>query len=99
MGIRAVPRAAPAVEAKATCASCGRPLALLKAPTCLYCGARNPHAEPESGKQAIPPALLLALEPKLRPQMSSQAKWWRRMLIFSISSTIVSALVGTCVKH
>lgn len=62
-----VPASDPAVAKptpKVLCASCGRPIALLSAPTCVYCGA--PQASPVAAKteaSKIPAHMLVMLEP------------------------------------
>ena len=106
MGIRAIPSKAPLpsaaqplVEPKATCAACGRPIALLKATACVYCGTPNPDAvastEPRS---ELPAELLIALEPRT-DKIAGRMKWVRRGIAFAASSLIVSAFVGACMKR
>jgi hypothetical protein len=101
MSIRAVKLdPVPPSEAKAKCASCGRPMAMLKAKTCLYCGAANPDAPLQLlEKPALPPELMLGMQPRAKDPMEARVKWFKRTVLFSVVSSVVSAIIGACMKH
>jgi len=87
-----------APEAKATCAKCGRPVVLAKAPTCLYCGA--PLAvviAPVEKTGTIPPHVLLALEPRVQ-KVDNRRKWLYRIGASIIGSLITGLIMGPCAK-
>ena len=83
---------------KALCASCGRPIALLTAATCVYCGA--PQASPAPAKESaskIPAQLLVMLEP--RPHEQKRGKVWLfRAGGILIGVLMTAALIGPCMR-
>jgi hypothetical protein len=83
---------------KALCASCGRPIALLTAASCLYCGAAQ--ASPVLAKEnasKIPAQLLVMLEP--RPHEQKRGKVWLfRAGGILIGVLMTAALVGPCIR-
>jgi len=83
---------------KALCASCGRPVALLTAASCLYCGAAQ--ASPAPAKESaskIPAQLLVMLEP--RPHERQRGKVWLfRAGGILIGVLMTAALVGPCMR-
>ena len=87
-----------APEPKATCAQCGRPVVLAKAPTCLYCGARLATVTAVAEKPGtIPPHVLLALEPRVQ-KVDNRRKWLYRIGASLLGSLITSLLMGPCAK-
>jgi len=90
----AVPKPVP----KALCASCGRPVALLTAATCVYCGA--PQSTPVAGTaptSKIPAQLLVMLEP--RPHERKRGRVWMfRAGAALIGALSMAALVGPCMR-
>ena len=97
MAIHAIARP-PAPEPKATCPTCHRPVALQKNGKCIYCGAPLPGAaqvaEPQRG---LPPEILLSLQPR-RVEISSRTRWIRRAIAFGVSSSLLAAFMGACMK-
>jgi len=92
--------AAPASTApapRALCPSCGRPVALLRAGACLYCGAAmtptGPALEPAS---KIPPQMLVLLEPRARTPDVGR-RWLMRVgAILTGMSAVILLLTGPC---
>jgi hypothetical protein len=83
---------------KATCAKCGRPVVLAKAPTCLYCGAPLAVVVAVLDKPGtIPPHVLLALEPQVR-KVDERKKWLIRVGASLVGSLITSLIMGPCAK-
>ena len=81
---------------KALCEACGRPVAHLKSPTCLYCGAAVPAAlragMVEPARTGIPAEVLVMLEP--RPQEGAGRKLWLlRFVAISLASVVILVLV------
>jgi hypothetical protein len=83
---------------KALCASCGRPIALLTAATCVYCGA--PQASPTAPKaetSKIPAQLLVMLEP--RPHERKRGRVWMfRAGAVVIAILSAAILIGPCMR-
>jgi len=104
MGIRAVAQQAPepGPEPKAVCASCGRPMAVLKATTCVYCGATNPEGLPEaavgSTDKAMPPEMFLLMSAPREQGLSRRRIWTRRILALGTTILLMVAFVGACMK-
>ena len=93
--ISAVPAPAP----KATCANCGRPIVMAKAPTCLYCGAKlQVVQEPLEKPGTLPPHVLLALEPRVRKKLDDRKKWLIRIGASILGSLITGLIMGPCAK-
>lgn len=104
MGIRAVAHQAPepGPEPKALCAACGRPMAVLKATTCVYCGAANPEGLPEAAAgsiaRAMPPEMLLMTSAPREQGLSRRRLWTRRILALGTTILLMVAFVGSCMR-
>lgn len=71
---------------------------MLKLGKCLYCGADVPGSlRLVESKPAIAPELLIALEPRPR-KTQGRSRWIKQVLIFGVSSTLLSALLSQCMK-
>ena len=97
----APPPADPAVvkpTPKALCASCGRPIALLTAAICVYCGAAQASPAPaRENASKIPAQLLVMLEP--RPHERQRGKVWLfRAGGILIGVLMTAALIGPCMQ-
>ncbi len=108
MGIRGFgPRPRPAP--KATCAGCGRPVALLRSERCVYCGAATgdrvaPPVAAVAGGAAtpvpvskLPPELLIALEPRPSP-VTTRGMWLRRILALGGAGILTALVMGPCMR-
>jgi hypothetical protein len=83
---------------KALCASCGRPVALLTAATCVYCGApQSRHAAPKESASKIPAQMLVMLEPRPHERKRGQV-WMFRAGAALIGALSMAALVGPCMR-
>ena len=96
-----VPPADPAVAKpvpKALCPSCGRPVALLTAASCLYCGAAQASPAPaKEGASKIPAQMLVMLEPRAHDRKRGKV-WLFRAGGILIGIMLVTALIGPCVR-
>jgi hypothetical protein len=91
MGIRAL-AAPPRPEPKASCPSCGRPLAVIASGKCIYCGSAMPGVlAVVPPKSKIPAELLVQLEPRGEVR-STREKWLVRIVVFGISTGLVVAI-------
>jgi len=73
-------------------------VAVLRSGKCFYCGAEipgSPGAAEEKG--ALPPELLLALEPHAA-RVSRGSKWIRRTIAFGATAVLVAAIMGSCMR-
>lgn len=83
---------------KALCASCGRPIALLTAATCVYCGA--PQAAPAAPKESaskIPAQMLVMLEPRTHERKKGSV-WFFRIGAAAIGILFALILMGPCMR-
>lgn len=97
MGIRSVPeRIRPAP--KAACPRCRRPVAVIKAGRCSYCGAvLDLVLATRTPAPTLPPEALIALEPR-GSAASSRTAWIRRMVALGAAVTLVALFTGTCMR-
>lgn len=75
-------------------------MVVLRSGRCSYCGAET--AEPGAGTAtsavpAIPPEVLIALEPRAA-EGSGGAVWARRALSLGVLGILVALFAGTCMK-
>ena len=94
MGIRSVPEP-PRPTPKALCPACNRPLPMLRAGKCLYCGEVLVPEAVSSGP-ALPPEVLLALEGPRKE--TGKNRWTIRLLALGIVSVLLSAWAASCMK-
>jgi hypothetical protein len=97
MGIRAVPQQ-PSPEPKATCHSCHRPISVLKSGKCVYCGEPIPGAlRVVEARPSLPSEFFFSTQPRA-DKLSIRAKWMRRAVAMGVSSLLVAAIMGPCMK-
>ncbi|HKQ58382.1 MAG TPA: hypothetical protein VJY35_10995 [Candidatus Eisenbacteria bacterium] len=99
MGIRAVPTPARP-DPKATCPHCHRPLSVLKAGRCLYCGTEVhvPGAAARSIAEAVMTAqVAVALEPVAKGS-STGSRWLRRLIALGVTGTLIALFVAQCMR-
>jgi hypothetical protein len=99
MGIKGV-SPPPGPAPKALCPSCHRPVALLKAGKCVYCGATIPGLAPAAAaisKGTLPSELALP-ELMIAGDMENRAKWARRIIAFGGMALLIAAMMGACMK-
>jgi len=99
MGIKGI-TPPPGPTPKALCPSCHRPVALLKAGKCVYCGAISPGlvpALPATPKGTLPTEIPLP-ELMVADDMQNRAKWARRIIAFGGMALLIAAMMGACMK-
>jgi hypothetical protein len=99
MGIKGI-TPPPGPAPKALCPSCHRPVALLKAGKCVYCGATIPGlvpALPTGPKGSLPTEIPLP-ELMVADDMQNRAKWARRIIAFGGMALLIAAMMGACMK-
>lgn len=83
---------------KATCPACARPVASLKNPKCVYCGAAIPQSlrgdVPMAAPQAIPAEMLVMLEPRGRDDDAVRQRW----LVRGVAVAIAGVLIMVCIR-
>ena len=85
-------------EPKATCASCGRPLAILKTGQCVYCGAKVPGLTVVRNPAEIQLAQAVALlEP--RPPENTNRRWLIRIGAIALGGAVLAIVIGTCMRR
>lgn len=83
---------------KTLCASCGRPIALLTAATCVYCGAAQASpVAPREGSSKIPAQVLVMLEPRLHERKRGRV-WLFRAGAAVIGILFAAMLIGPCMR-
>jgi hypothetical protein len=82
---------------KALCEACGRPVANLRSPTCVYCGAPVPEAlragvvpQPKSG---IPAEMLVMLEPRAGGERAGRKRWLVRLAAAAVATVVLLLIV------
>jgi len=81
---------------KVTCPTCRRPVAVLRSGLCSYCGAVvGPADRPAARASAIPPAVLIALEPRAH---ESGSKWLSRAIALSAAGVLLAVFIKACMK-
>jgi hypothetical protein len=78
-------------------------MAVLKATTCVYCGATNPDADDiapaaPSPDAAMPPEFLLMMSAASGQGLSRRRLWTRRILALAAAILLVVAFVGACMR-
>jgi hypothetical protein len=83
---------------KAICPGCGRPIAMLKAGQCLYCGKRVGGAVvPVSDGERMRAMAEAMLLPR-RVSGGQGRKWAIRLGAVAISAFVVLGVLGSCMK-
>ena len=99
MGIQAVAEP-PRPNPKATCPQCLRPLSVLKAGRCLYCGAEVhvPGAAAKSIAEAVMNAqVTVALEPRGQGERAG-SRWLRRLIALGAAGLLIALFVANCMR-
>lgn len=77
-------------------------MAVLKATTCVYCGARNPDVSPidttDPVEKAMPPEVLLTIAVPREPGLSRRRLWTRRILALGTTVLLMVAFIGACMR-
>jgi len=98
-GAEAAPRPVP----RALCAACGRPVAQLRSPNCVYCGAAIPEAlrggATAVAKPGLPPEMLQMLEPRPRDASTSTQRWMLRILAAAVAGLILMVILRMMQPH
>lgn len=95
---------APKPQPKAVCSGCGRPMAVLKAGRCVYCGAAGAvTGAAAAGEAARPPVNLQLVQAQamLEPRLATKPGWmkWVVRSVAAAAGVFIALLfLGPCAK-
>ncbi len=82
---------------KALCDACKRPVANLRSPTCVYCGAPVPEAVragvAPASHPGIPAEMLVMLEPRAADSGAGRKKWLVRIAAGALATVVLLIIV------
>lgn len=90
-------------QPKAVCAGCGRPMAVLKAGRCVYCGAAGAATGAIAGAEARPAVNLQLVQAQalLEPRVETKPRWVKwvvRSVALAAGIFVALLFLGPCTK-